>query len=492
MRWLITIVTLVTVVGLLCFYSAPEPAYAQKGGASKGGSSGGSGGGFNPFGGGGGMNKPSGTVNPFGGNNNANKQPTNNNNSGILPFNGGGNNNNSKTTRPNNNTAGGYIEKFDVGGGKKLPNNALGNWAKTSDYYKPTTKPSTYPSTRPATKPDKLGGWTFKVPTNYNIPGYGCNGGRGGYSCNQIVIPTQWVKPPYKPQPNYVPPIDYVRVDPPPYVPPMPNVKPQPVPQPDPVPANRLPNILLAQSVRTATDTALIQGEPTPTPTQLADGSVVDTAPHLLVKEASRVAQVTPTSQDATERTLFVSSGSRAPPAPSKTPRLAGLCLSNPAETGAPVSYLLNGYEFTLEPGQVHQVPSDTYSLEFDMGGELGTASYELDDGTFNFRVSKDKGWNIYRKTFRVTMDNASNPNAFNFLLNGKEAAVPAGQKKEFTSKYPIMVSFDPGDSGEPSRRWLTDGTYKVGIDPRAQLFDLYLNASASAAKTGGASMIGD
>ena len=63
---------------------------------------------------------------------------------------------------------------------------------------------------------------------------------------------------------------------------------------------------------------------------------------------------------------------------------------------------------------------------------------------------------------FRVTLDNSANTQDFNFLLNGKEARVAGRATKEFTSKYPILVAFDPGDSGAPSRRWLSDGVYKV------------------------------
>lgn len=337
-------------------------------------------------------------------------------------------------------------------------------------------------------------GWVIPIiDAVVKAGGNGCNGGRYG-GCQPVTPP--WIKPPpYKPTQPHFPPIDYVRVDPPPYVPPTPDVQPPPPPKPDPVPSNRLPNALLAQSVQASPAIDYPVGTPTPLPAQVADGSIVDSAPHLIVQEAHLAARAIETKEDDA-RTLFVSALPRAAPAPSAVPRLTGLCINNPVETRASVSYLLNGYEFALRPGQVHQLPSDSYTIEFDMGDDLGAASYELEDGTYNFRVSPDKGWNIFRKIFRVTLDNSTNANDFHFLLNGKETKVVAQTQKEFTSKYPVMVAFDPGDSGAPSRRWLGDGVYKVGIDPRAQLYDLYLASATLPARPtgnpGAPSMLGD
>jgi len=257
----------------------------------------------------------------------------------------------------------------------------------------------------------------------------------------------------------------------------------------DKPPVNRLPDIIQAQSVRMASDTALVQGEPLPTPTtQLADGSVIDIAPHLLLREAHRMARNTDTLASAAERSLLVTDAEPALPADAKTPPMrSGLCLVNALGNKGPVSYLLNGEAHTLLPGQAHQLSADEYTIDYDRGGDLGAVTYELEEGTYAFRVSPDKGWDVYGKTYKVAMDNRANSNAFNFLLNGKQATVPAGEMKQFKSYYPVLASFDPGDNGEAARRWLLDGTYKVGVDPRAQLLELYQTAGTAAATSVGA-----
>jgi hypothetical protein len=160
--------------------------------------------------------------------------------------------------------------------------------------------------------------------------------------------------------------------------------------------------------------------------------------------------------------------------------RFKGVCLVNPLESRAAVSYVLNEEVFTLRPGEVHQLQADEYGIEFDKGGELGTASFDLEERTYAFRVSKEKGWELKVKNYKVTLDNRTNPNAFNYVKNGKTDSVPAGQMQEVVSKYPLLVSFDPGDGGEPARRWLTEGTYKVGVDGRAKLLELFRNAVVS------------
>lgn len=43
--------------------------------------------------------------------------------------------------------------------------------------------------------------------------------------------------------------------------------------------------------------------------------------------------------------------------------------------------------------------------------------------------------------------------------------------------RFPVVVSFDPGNGGEPSQVALPSGSYMIGVNPETGLWDLFLAA---------------
>jgi len=70
----------------------------------------------------------------------------------------------------------------------------------------------------------------------------------------------------------------------------------------------------------------------------------------------------------------------------------------NPASTGVTLSFIVNGQSYSLAPGMKQDLtigPGDTIS--FDRGGNLGTATYSLNQGTYDFAASSH-GWELYQQ----------------------------------------------------------------------------------------------
>lgn len=77
-----------------------------------------------------------------------------------------------------------------------------------------------------------------------------------------------------------------------------------------------------------------------------------------------------------------------------------GVTIRNPASTGARVAFLLDGRsELELAPGEVSLLrDKGRYVVEFDRGGDFGTARKELDEGTYEFSATSS-GWDLQRTT---------------------------------------------------------------------------------------------
>lgn len=150
----------------------------------------------------------------------------------------------------------------------------------------------------------------------------------------------------------------------------------------------------------------------------------------------------------------------------------AGVLLRNPESNGASISYLLDGHSYTMEPGYSQRLER-SYLIEFDRGGDYGTARYTIADGTFEFTIT-DRGWDLRKKTYEITIDNRNFPGDFGYLLDGQEYTVRAGEVRQHSSSYPILIEFDRGDGSEPARKVLYSGTYTVGIDVTHGRLDLF------------------
>ena len=63
---------------------------------------------------------------------------------------------------------------------------------------------------------------------------------------------------------------------------------------------------------------------------------------------------------------------------------------------GAPVAYLVDEKSEELRDGQTRTYSGASHVVEYDRGGDLGTARYELTGGLYAFMVG-DNGWELVR-----------------------------------------------------------------------------------------------
>ena len=87
-----------------------------------------------------------------------------------------------------------------------------------------------------------------------------------------------------------------------------------------------------------------------------------------------------------------------AAPATAKTASSSTLQIWNNAERDVPVAFLVDSREIELADGQSHSLRGDKQRIvEFDRGGDFGTARYAVTDGQYEFIIT-DRGWDMVRK----------------------------------------------------------------------------------------------
>jgi hypothetical protein len=127
------------------------------------------------------------------------------------------------------------------------------------------------------------------------------------------------------------------------------------------------------------------------------------------------------------------------------------------------INYNLNDQPQILNPEFEQTLPgTTTWTIEFDRGNGFGTARYTLSEGYYYFK-STERGWELYKKTFRVQLDNADNTFAFNYVVDEQPQTIEPGASHDLTGIFPVVVRFDNGSGTELSRR-LDGGPYKVAI----------------------------
>jgi hypothetical protein len=92
----------------------------------------------------------------------------------------------------------------------------------------------------------------------------------------------------------------------------------------------------------------------------------------------------------------------------------------------------------------------------------------------------------LYNTTYDVVLDNTANENDFHFVTDGQVRTIKAGETCSLSGKYPIVVSFDRGDGGEPCEKTCQSGTYRIGVNDKTQLLDLLADSAAPAAEQDG------
>ncbi|MBN1852712.1 MAG: hypothetical protein JW829_08305, partial [Pirellulales bacterium] len=149
-----------------------------------------------------------------------------------------------------------------------------------------------------------------------------------------------------------------------------------------------------------------------------------------------------------------------------------GLTIINPVSTGGSVRFRIGGRTMELKNGYQQVVRGGGQRvIEFDRGGDFGLARYTLTDGTFQFKVT-ERGWDIVKKVFRVTIDNQAGQGDFRYVIDNRPMLIAAGQVQKHQGGFPFVVKFDNGSGGSPIEMVLKSGTYRIGIHPETGLWD--------------------
>jgi hypothetical protein len=86
-------------------------------------------------------------------------------------------------------------------------------------------------------------------------------------------------------------------------------------------------------------------------------------------------------------------------PVPPAAGRGGAFVLTNPADSGGPIRYSLNSFDYTINPGESQTVPLDRdWVISFD-NGMSKTVTYRMEDGLYEFTVSPQTGWNLVKRT---------------------------------------------------------------------------------------------
>ncbi len=128
------------------------------------------------------------------------------------------------------------------------------------------------------------------------------------------------------------------------------------------------------------------------------------------------------------------------------------------------INYTVNDSAYSMANGFSQALAKGgAWVVAFDKGGSLGTARYTLDDGTYDFTSTQEQGWDLYRQSFEVTIDNSQSSGQFNYLLNNQRQVIGPRQKAVHKNDYPIVVRFDNG-KGQVRQKQIDQGVFKVAI----------------------------
>lgn len=155
----------------------------------------------------------------------------------------------------------------------------------------------------------------------------------------------------------------------------------------------------------------------------------------------------------------------------------SGVVVVNP--THARVRFVFGRHEVVLEPG-FQQALVGEGEISFDRGGGKGAARYTLEPGSYEFTVN-EKGWDIFSKTYKVTLSNEGNLEPFHYVVQGEGASLGPEQSATHESKYPILIRFDRGDGSATKQiRWeKSHDTVQVAVNPDDNLWDLFAASEA-------------
>lgn len=151
---------------------------------------------------------------------------------------------------------------------------------------------------------------------------------------------------------------------------------------------------------------------------------------------------------------------------------ITDILLMNDPDSQQAISYSLGQHGFSMQPGE-KQALTKSYTVSFEPEPGATPKQYSLVGGVYRF-VQTSQGWDLSKdEPIKVVVDNSENTASFGYLLNGKQFSLTAGEAKEHTDTKAIAIEFDRGN-GTTTRKVVSTGTYRVGIDPNGSLLDLY------------------
>lgn len=109
------------------------------------------------------------------------------------------------------------------------------------------------------------------------------------------------------------------------------------------------------------------------------------------------------------------------------------ISITNPADSGGAVNYVLNGNSYSIQPGQTQTLDNDrVWTIEFASGGARGSVRYTLSPGQFKF-VVKEWGWELVR---------SANPNSSSF--SAPQSQIPPAPLPALDAGQPGPAPFNP------------------------------------------------
>lgn len=156
-------------------------------------------------------------------------------------------------------------------------------------------------------------------------------------------------------------------------------------------------------------------------------------------------------------------------------PQRSGTLITNPRKHGETIRYVLNGEEYIMRPGTSQRLRTgQSWRVEYDRGANAGSAQYSLTNGTYVWTPT-DRGWQLYKQRYDVTIDNSRNPKDFHFVMNDEPMVVRAGHMRKINNPYPIILEYDRGNgAGMVSKSVSFSGNVEVGVNAEDNLLDLF------------------
>ncbi|HWA97815.1 MAG TPA: hypothetical protein VG713_04960 [Pirellulales bacterium] len=167
-----------------------------------------------------------------------------------------------------------------------------------------------------------------------------------------------------------------------------------------------------------------------------------------------------------------------APLADANDGATARVILSNAG--GSVVHYEINQAPFSMESKfEQELIDGSSWVVAFDRGGSNGTARYTLTEGYYEFSPTPT-GWELFKKTYHAKLNN-QNSFEFNYVADGKQQVIAAGQSVELTGSLPPVIRFENG-AGQVKQKRLKGGAFEVAIAGSDNV-DIYPASSMATAK---------